>query len=131
MTPALLALAALIVAWLVTQDVEAGLLRAVVVLGFLLIGPGAAFVALLRLEDLVYTFILSVALSLTLDLLVAAVAVYAGFWSPPLIVNILVGLTFVGVLLQLMPGIGGPHQAAPPEDESGDPMFAPSLDPRE
>lgn len=96
--PILIALMALLSAWLVTQDIGGGPLRAGLVLAFLLFGPGAAYVLLLRLPSLAYTLILSVAFSLTLDLLVAAVAVYGGFWSPPLIMNILVGITFAGLL---------------------------------
>jgi hypothetical protein len=121
--PTLIALGALITAWLVTMDIGAGPLRAVIVLGFLLLGPGAAYVPLLRLANPSYTLILSVALSLAIDLLVAAAAVYSGFWSPPLIMNILVGLTFVGVLLQVLPGIGGSNQTDRPEHEPGDPTL--------
>lgn len=84
------------------MNIDGGLFRSLVVLGFLLIGPGAAYVPLLRLSNPSYTIILSVALSLTLALLVGAVAVYGGFWSPPLIMNILVGLTFAGLLCQVL-----------------------------
>jgi hypothetical protein len=56
--------------------------RLAVVLWFLTCCPGMAVVRLLRLEQLAL-WVLAVATSLALDLVVAAVMMYAGLWDPP------------------------------------------------
>lgn len=79
-----------------------GPLRAPVTLGFLLICPGMAFIPLLRLKDAAHELILAVALSLALDLIVAAALLYTGLWFPPFIMAILIGLSLIGVQCQLL-----------------------------
>ena len=76
-------------------------LRPWVTLWFLLFCPGMAFIQLLQIRDALYEIVLAVALSLVLDLIVAAVVLYAGLWSPELILGILLGLSSAGVLCQL------------------------------
>jgi hypothetical protein len=66
-----------------------------VVLIFVLIGPGLAIVSLLRFEDPIVTSALVVPLSLGLAVLVAEVLVYTALWSGSNTVLILVGLTIV------------------------------------
>jgi hypothetical protein len=75
--------------------------RPLITLWFLLICPGMAFVQLLQIRDSVNELVLAVALSLVLDLIVATAILYAGFWSPELILAILICLSLVGVLCQL------------------------------
>ncbi len=75
--------------------------RPAIVLGFLLVCPGMAFVRLLRLGTWVAEWTLAVALSLTLDTLVAMAMVYFTVWSPTLGLTILAGLSVAGSLLQL------------------------------
>lgn len=77
-------------------------LRPLITLWFLIICPGMAFVQLLQIRDPLYETVLAVALSLVMSLGVAATTLYAGFWSPELILLILVGLSLVGVLCQLI-----------------------------
>ena len=72
-------------------------LRSVITLWFLLICPGMAFIQLLQLREFLYEVVLTVALSLALDLIVATVILYAGLWSPELILRILIALSLVGV----------------------------------
>jgi O-antigen/teichoic acid export membrane protein len=76
--------------------------RPLLTIGFLLFCPGMAFIQLLQFKDLVQELVLAVALSLALDLLVAAAILYAGLWSPTLIMLILVGLSIIGVLCHLL-----------------------------
>lgn len=76
-------------------------LRSVITMWFLLVCPGMAFVPLLQLREFLYELVLTVALSLALALIVATAVLYAGFWSPQLILGILIGLSLVGVACQL------------------------------
>jgi len=101
MWPIGIVIAALAAAWLVYFDV-AGPVRAVIALGFLLIGPGMAFVPLLRLQHTSYTVVSAVGLSLALDLIVAMAVLYSGFWSPVLILEILIALSLIGALCQVL-----------------------------
>ncbi|MEA2254281.1 MAG: hypothetical protein QOG35_326 [Solirubrobacteraceae bacterium] len=74
--------------------------RAPLVIGFLLLGPGMAFVPLLRLHDAVAELTLALALSLALDTLVAVTMLYAGAWSPVGSLLALAGLALAGAGLQ-------------------------------
>ena len=78
-------------------------IRAPVVLWFLLACPGMAYVRLLRLRDELAEWMLAVALSLALDLLVASAMLYAGSWAPDRILLVIIGLSAVGALLQVVP----------------------------
>jgi hypothetical protein len=75
-------------------------LRAPVVLAFLALGPGMAFVPLLGLRDPVAELTLGLGVSLALDLVVAATMLYAGAWSPPASLAVLAGLALGGAALQ-------------------------------
>jgi len=76
--------------------------RAVIAFWFLLICPGMAFVGLLGLSDRLTELILAIALSLTLDTIVAMAMVYAGVWSPIGGLLALAGQSTVGVVLQVV-----------------------------
>ena len=81
-------------------------LRAVVVLGFLLAGPGLAFVPLLRIRQTSVEITLVLALSLALDTLVAEVLVLAQFWSAGLALAVLIAISVTGAVVQLLaPGV--------------------------
>lgn len=74
-------------------------LRPFVVLPFLLLCPGLAWVKLLRLESRLAELTLAVALSLVLATAVAAGTLYAGAWSPRLSLAVLLTLTLLAVAL--------------------------------
>lgn len=99
--PVVIVVGALASAWLVYYDI-AGPVRAVVTLGFLLICPGMAYIPLLRLKQPAYAVILAVALSLALDLLAATAVLYGGWWSPSLILGILIVLSLIGAFGQVV-----------------------------
>lgn len=88
----LVLLASLAAAVVVAGDAPAWL-RGPVVIGFVLVCPGGALVALLRLGDRVAELSLAVAVSLALAILVPAATLYAGAWSPTLALAILIALT--------------------------------------
>lgn len=74
--------------------------RAAVILPFLGFCPGISFVGLLQLRDLTAEVILAISLSISLSLIVASIVLYSRYWSPVLILFILVALSALGVLLQ-------------------------------
>jgi hypothetical protein len=77
-------------------------LRALVALWFLGICPGMAFVRLLRLPGLLPEIVLAIALSIALDGIVTLIMVYTNIWSPDLGLIVLIGLSLIGVVLQLV-----------------------------
>lgn len=72
-------------------------LRLVVILPFLLLGPGLGFVWLCGLRDPFAGLVVSVALSIGLGVTVSQALVLAGSWSAPAAIWVLAGLTAVGV----------------------------------
>ena len=76
--------------------------RVAVTFVFFLICPGAAFVRLLRLDDLLTDLTLSVALSIVLGTLVAEALVYLQAWSTERGLLALIGLCLTGVALQVI-----------------------------
>ena len=98
--PAIVAISAVSAEVLTYNDVTTPL-RPVIIFWFLLVCPGMAFIQLLQLREFLYEIVLTIALSLALELIVATVVLYAGFWSPELILRILIGISLVGVVCQL------------------------------
>lgn len=76
-------------------------LRTFVALGFLFICPGMAIIPLLRLGDLSQELSIGIALSLVLDAVVAAGALYLRLWYPGAVLAVLIGLALTGASLQL------------------------------
>jgi hypothetical protein len=72
-----------------------------VVLLFLLLGPGAALVPLLRLGDGMGELLLMIALSLSLDLLVALMLVLTRAWSPTAAMGLLLAVAAGGAIAQV------------------------------
>lgn len=81
----------------VTPDVP---LRPYIVMWFLFVCPGMSLIRFIRLRDAVAEWTLALALSFTLDASVATVLMYAGLWSPSMILGILMGLCLVCVIIQ-------------------------------
>jgi len=73
-------------------------LRAPINLFFVLLCPGLSIVRLARLRGFVSQLVLSLALSIALAGTLATAQVFAGAWSPPATLAILVGLATAGVL---------------------------------
>ena len=68
---------------------------------FLLIGPGLPYVRLLPLRKRLDPWVLALGLSLALDAVVAIGMVFAGVWSPPAGLLILMGMSMFGAGLGL------------------------------
>jgi hypothetical protein len=73
-------------------------LRPALTIWFIVICPGMAIIRLLALPSLLLEVTLAIALSLALAGLVASALVYAGAWSPALVLELLV-VTAVGALV--------------------------------
>src|SRR5438067_10253994 len=76
-------------------------LRPLLALWFLGICPGMAFVRLLDIKEGYVQLTLAVALSLTLDTIVATVLLYAHLWSPTHILGLVAGLSLGAVALDV------------------------------
>lgn len=74
----------------------------VVMLWFLLVCPGMMVVRYLNLQKPGEAWMLAIALSLAIDGLVAAIALYTGAWFPPGILGILITFCIVGVGAQFL-----------------------------
>lgn len=107
--PAIIAGSALAAGALVYSG-SASPIRPALVLWFLLICPGMAFVPLLRVAGLATELMLAIALSLALDAIVAIGMLYSRLWSPGWGLAALIGASLAGALAQLI------WRRAPPKE---------------
>jgi len=78
--------------------------RVPLVIAFLLLGPGMAFVPLLGLGDPVAELTVALGVSVALDLCVAMAMLYAGAWSPPATLVVLAAIALAGAAFQRAKG---------------------------
>jgi hypothetical protein len=97
--PIIITLSAAVVGGFVYGGVTSPI-RPIVALWFLVFCPGIALVRLLRLRDVWAEVTLATAVSRALDVGVATMLVYSGYWSPKLGLAILIGLSLLGAALQ-------------------------------
>jgi hypothetical protein len=77
------------------------IVRPLVVLWFLVICPGMIVVRFLHLKEPAAELTLAIALSLTIDAIVAGIQLYAGIWSPVGTLSILMGFCLIVAAIQL------------------------------
>lgn len=77
-------------------------IRPIIVFWFLVVCPGMAVIRFLRLKEPVVEWTLAIALSFAIDALVASSQLYAGKWSPPVTLSIVIGISSIGALVQLV-----------------------------
>jgi len=99
--PTVLLLAAL-VTWAIYTMFPTMILFPLILLCFLSICPGMALVRFLYLRESITEWTLAVAVSLTLDALVASIQLYSGHWSPAITLNILIWICIAGAFGQLL-----------------------------
>jgi hypothetical protein len=89
-------------------------LRSVLVISFVLFGPGTAVVQLIDLRDLAAAVAIAVAVSIALATLIASATLYAGIWSPrlTLIVLVLATLALIGARRLARPALLASHGGA-------------------
>ena len=76
--------------------------RPALIMWFLFVCPGMTVVRFFRFADIVVDYILAVALSIAIDAFIAGIMLYAGWWSPAYILDILMGFCLVGASVQLV-----------------------------
>lgn len=99
--PGLIVLSELLVG-LVVFVFPAVQVRPFIVFGFLFLCPGATLMRFSRIQDPVTLLTLAVAISLSLDTLIAGCQLYTGHWSPEMTLAILMALTLACLLIQLL-----------------------------
>lgn len=99
--PTVLLLAALVM-WAIDTVFPTMILLPLILLCFLSICPGMALVRFLYLQEPIAEWTLTVAVSLTLDALVASIQLYSGHWSPVMTLNILIWICIAGAFGQLL-----------------------------
>jgi hypothetical protein len=90
---------ALLTALLYAADIGGGV-RAAVVVVFLLLGPGLAFVRLLRFHDPMTVGAMAIGASVGLNVVVGTVLLAVGLWTPGRMIAVLVIFTLVCVAVQ-------------------------------
>lgn len=99
--PIILLLSA-IAAGLVTFVFPGIVVRPFVVFWFLFICPGMVLVRFLGLKEPLVEWVLALALSLSIDTIVAGIQLYAGGWSPTGTLVILMSLCVAGAIMQIV-----------------------------
>jgi uncharacterized membrane protein len=77
-------------------------LRPWLVVPFLLVCPGMVLVHRLRLDEWWVELLLAVGISIAVDTLLATAMVYAGVWSPKLLLGVLVWLSLIAGIEELI-----------------------------
>ncbi|MFL5628339.1 MAG: hypothetical protein ACJ788_22395 [Ktedonobacteraceae bacterium] len=77
-------------------------MRPFIVFWFLFVCPGMVLVRFLRLNQPVVEWTLALALSFAIDAIVAGIQLYAGKWSPPGTLSILIGFSLGAAIVQLI-----------------------------
>jgi hypothetical protein len=77
-------------------------LRAAFCFSFLLLCPGMAWVRLLNLAESLTELTMGIALSIALGVIVSEIMVYSQIWSPRWGLLALIGLSLIGVALQMV-----------------------------
>ena len=102
--PAATAAASALVAVLVALEATAAI-RGPVVLLFVLLVPGLAIVRLLHLRDWLFELALAVALGIALAVVVPTTMLYAGAWSPPVSLALIIALALAAAVMEVVQGL--------------------------
>jgi hypothetical protein len=77
-------------------------MQGIAILWFITLCPGMSLVPLLKLEHVIIELTLGIALSLSIDAIVVGIFLYAGQWSPPITLLVIMGICIVGVPTQIV-----------------------------
>lgn len=86
--------------------------RGVAGLALLSVCPGWALLRHVRIEDPLERTVLAVAVSLALITVVAALLMYAGWWSPARAIAVLAGLTLAAGSVERAPNVPGDRRGS-------------------
>jgi len=87
-------------------------LRVLFTFWFLLVCPGMAFVRLFNLKEKLSEWVLAIGLSIAFDVIVSEIAVLNHLWTLPGMVNVLIGISAAGALIQVLSSILKRKQAS-------------------
>lgn len=76
--------------------------RPIIIMWFLLVCPGMLLVRFLRLREPIVEWTLAIALSLTIEAMVAGIQLYAGKWSPSGTLTIIISFCLLGGVVQIV-----------------------------
>ena len=76
--------------------------RPLLLMWFLFVCPGMTVVRFFQLDEVKIEWLLALALSIAIDAFIAGILLYAGWWSPPRILSILIVFCLIGALMQLV-----------------------------
>ena len=79
--------------------------RPVIVMWFLFVCPGMAVMRFLHLKEVITEWALALALSFSIDAIIASILLYAGMWSPNAILILLMAFCCCCVIGQALAGI--------------------------
>ncbi len=99
----------------------AGPLRIAVTIGFLVCGPGLAWVRLLRLLDRMTEWTLAVVASISIDVAVATALLTTGLWTPGRAIGAIVVLAIGGSMVEvgsMISSFSSKSRARRPTDEA-------------
>lgn len=97
--PIIIIIAAITTIILFLFDVQSPI-RAIVSFAFLLLGPGYAYIRLISIKEFLAELIFSIALSLSIGILISELLVLMAIWSAGLALLIVATLSIFGALLQ-------------------------------
>ena len=72
--------------------------RPVIVMWFLFVCPGMTLIRFFHIDKLITECTLAIVLSFIIDVIIASIQMYTGHWSPPLTLDILMGVCIIGTL---------------------------------
>ena len=75
--------------------------RPMIVFAFLLVCPGMAYVQLLSINDSIIKVVLAIALSLSIDTIVAMILLASGAWAPLRGMMIIIAISLLGIILRI------------------------------
>ncbi len=99
--PLVILISAIIAGLLAASSYNAPI-RMLVAFWFLLVCPGMAFVRLFAFKEKLAEWVLAIGLSIAIDVVVSEIAVVNRMWSLQGMVDVLIGLCFIGAFLQVL-----------------------------
>ena len=90
-------------------------LRTGLTVWFFLVCPGMAYIQSMRIEHGLTRWTLAIALSVTIDTLVALVMLYAGLWSARLGLIVIIAIALIGIGLHVVQSLADIRQSSTPD----------------
>ncbi len=112
--PSVIAFSAMVAGILAASSYDAPI-RMLFTFWFLLVCPGMAFARLFQFKEKLAEWVVAIGLSIAIDVILSEIAVINRIWSLQGMVDVLVGLCFVGASLQVWNSV---HRRKPQLNEN-------------